>query len=194
MREFSSEINFAKDDGEGKPAGKKQSVGRGDEQRIEMKLKPNMELAAMAVQVWDGVGLASRPVDLSIPVSKRKPSETKMADSAKGGDAGNGRKASPKEIKRGKIAGRIETRSSLRGTLKLSPAPKKISPRSGEIKIGGANPQFKFTNVPEGEYVLIFAEGGTKDGRTMEKKIWSGLKIHNAGGKESLNLKLGDAE
>ncbi|TWT82342.1 hypothetical protein CA13_38040 [Planctomycetes bacterium CA13] len=77
------------------------------------------------------------------------------------------------EPKKGKIAGRIETASTMRGTLVLSPSPESVQPQSG-IAVGSTNPQFSFSDVPEGEYGLEFR--GTINGVT-KNIVWTGLEV-----------------
>ncbi len=116
----------------------------------------------------------------------------KMADkkdpSATKNSARTAAKQKPKATpKTGKIVGQIETRSTMRGTLGLTPAPEKMSPAEGTIAVAGANPRFDFANLPEGEYTLSFK--GTVNGST-KSIVWKGLKIDVAGGSPSLTLSL----
>ncbi len=180
-------INFGEDTGDGKPGGKKRNVRSDSEERFDTKLKPGMESFAMAVQVWDEVGLASRPENRSIRVEKRKPKRTaKMADSNKKDD---GKKKAPPKIKRGNLTIRINTKSTMRGEFKLSPAPSKMVPSDGIIKLGKSNPTLNYGNVPEGGYALSFE--GTING-SRATKSWEGLKAEfdRDKGSASLNLSL----
>ena len=91
-----------------------------------------------------------------------------------------------RQVRVGRISGKIDTRSTLRGTIRLTPYPKQVRPRDG-IKVGAARPQFGFSNVPEGVYTLTFQ--GTVNG-TSKTLSWKGLRIDISGGKPSLSLKL----
>lgn len=93
------------------------------------------------------------------------------------------------EPKRGTIAGRIETGSTLRGRLTLSPSPAKVTPAGG-IEVGSANPTFKFANVPEGEYTVTFQ--GTVNG-SSQTLTWPGLEIDPESGSSALSLSVRSA-
>lgn len=72
----------------------------------------------------------------------------------------------------GYLAGRIDTGSTLRGTLKILPQPEQVEPING-VEIQSARPTFRFTKVPSGQYTLEF--DGTIDG--VRKKLrWKELK------------------
>lgn len=179
------QINFGEDMGDGKPGGKKRNVRRSDEERIEMKLKPGMESVAMAVQVWDQVGLASRPVHHSIRVEKPKPKQSpQMADSSKPSGA---KKNAPPKIKRGNVTIRINTRSTMRGEFKLSPAPSKMLPSDGIIEWQRSKPTLLYSSVPEGGYALAFE--GTING-SSKTKTWEGLTVEFDRNGGSMNLDL----
>jgi hypothetical protein len=95
-----------------------------------------------------------------------------------------------KPAKLGAVAGKIETGSTLRGLITLSPLPPKVRPTSG-IEASGTNPQFSFVNVPEGEYTLTFQ--GTVNGETTTLS-WKGLEIDSTGGTPKLSLSVRAAQ
>ncbi|TWU31938.1 hypothetical protein Poly41_58260 [Novipirellula artificiosorum] len=149
---------------------------------------------AIAVQAWDAVGLASQGASDAVDVKARPPKPKPAPASAEMNAQANppaGAKplvAAPPML--GRIKGRIESRSAMRGKLVLSPAPDKIRP-GDTIEVGGANPAFDFSNVPAGEYTLTFQGTVNNSTRTY---VWSGLKIDVAGGKPSLSLSPAAAE
>ncbi len=103
-------------------------------------------------------------------------------------------------VKRGTLAGRIESGSTLRGRLTLSPVPEgekplpdaekplpdaeKIEPADG-VEVSSANPPFKFANVPEGDYTIIFR--GTANGVTKQLS-WPGLSVNVSGADKPISL------
>lgn len=100
------------------------------------------------------------------------------------------RKKAPKV---GRISGEITTRSTLRGTIRLTPTDKdaqlseKIRPENGLIKVSGTNPQFDFTQLPSGKYDLHFE--GTINGSSRAVD-WRGIKTDPVDSSPSLSLTL----
>ena len=93
-------------------------------------------------------------------------------------------------VKRGIVGGKIETGSTLRGTITLSPMPAKVTPTSG-IEVGGSNPKFSFSSVPEGDYSVVFQ--GTVNG-TTQTLTWKGLEVDTSGGTPKLALSVRAAQ
>ena len=136
----------------------------------------------VTAQVWDKVGKASLPFPLQTIAVKPKPKPPKPAMAPKSDGGGKpAAPAPPAPPKKGKIVGKIDTRSTMRGTFRLSPAPDKMVPESGEVPAGGPNPEFNFSNLPAGEYTLTFE--GTVNNSRKPPMVWEGLKIDTAGGK-----------
>ena len=105
--------------------------------------------------------------------SRKQPaasSRKKSASKAKNSKA----KRAPKV---GTIAGQIKTRSTLRGTISISPVEKSMRPADGTIKVSGTNPRFDFSNLPKGEYMVQFAGTINGSSRTVD---WKGIKADPA--------------
>ncbi len=164
-------------DGDGKPDTKDKSQPF-DGEMIRTFNAPDAEGSyRLAVQAWDKAGLASESVVDTFQVYERPkpPAPAVPAITNPASTAPMAPPPTPKPAERGTLAGKIDIGSTLRGKLTLSPVPSKISPADGVLSIGDSRPSFSFSNVPEGEYTLVFE--GTVAG-AIKSFTWKGLVIN----------------
>ncbi|MEL6106327.1 MAG: hypothetical protein AAFU85_09835, partial [Planctomycetota bacterium] len=116
------------------------------------------------VKAYDDAGNVSQK---SARVILKKPKPVTPPVMSNGGQ-GDGKKP-PAKLTKGILHGTIKTRTAMRGTLTLVGAPGDVTP-SSSIEVSGANPSFRFGNLPEGKYTLEF--DGTM-GNKFKKKSWA---------------------
>lgn len=150
------------------------------------------DLNVEAVQIYkDGSGRTNRIVSTTYvqSVDQRKSvsdkvSDGKSASSRKPAASSRTKSNSTTKMSKAKrspkvatIAGKIETRSTLRGEIRISPVAKNMQPAEGIIKVSGTNPSFDFSNLPEGKYTIHF--DGTINGASRVVD-WNGVKADSA--------------
>jgi hypothetical protein len=145
-----------------------------------------------AVQIYkDGSGRTNRIVSTTYVQSADqresvggKASDGKGASSSKPAASSRTKSSSATKMSKAKrapkvatIAGQIETRSTLRGEIRIFPVAKNMRPAEGTINVSGTNPSFDFSNLPEGEYTIHFE--GTINGASRIVD-WKGVKADPA--------------
>ncbi len=151
------------------------------------------DLNVEAVQIYkDGSGRTNRMVSSTFVLSddqemsgdetatdgKRSASRKKSAVSSRKKSTSTAKKSKAKRSpKVGTIAGQIKTRSTLRGTISISPVEKSMRPADGIVKVSVTNPRFDFSNLPEGEYKVQFEGTINGSSRTVD---WKGIKADPA--------------
>ena len=164
----------------------------GVETHLTMLLKDE-NLQVNVVQIYkDSSGRANRMVNVTYIASEADdddpaPNRKRVSSARKTSRSKAKKSGSASASKLGRISGEIATRSTLRGIISLTPAPKSIRPADGLIKISGTNPKFDFTKLPAGEYDLSFK--GTINGSTRTVE-WKGIKPDPPGSDPSLSLSL----
>jgi hypothetical protein len=153
------------------------------------------DLGVDAVKIIkDSSGWPNQIVSSSfIKVSDQELDDAKRRATSPGKESAAKKPSRKKAAKIGRISGEIATRSTLRGTIRLTPTdkdaqlPEKIRPADGLIKVSGANPRFDFTRLPSGKYDLHFE--GTINGSSRAVD-WKGIETDPADSSPSLSLSL----